>query len=84
MVRADPHADVVHSATQALGRHDTSLVRRAIRDALVAGKHPTNRAAGAWALGTLNVKSAAPLLIRVASRRDEATTFGAKRGGSPW
>jgi hypothetical protein len=78
VVRMDPHPSVVQSAAQQLVMHDSNAVRRVFRDALSAGKHSVNRAAGAWALGSLNVESATPLLVEVASRSDEATEVRAE------
>jgi hypothetical protein len=71
-VKTDPDPNVVNTATHQLLQHDTNVVRRVFREALITGRHSVNRAAGAWALGALHVERATRLLIDVASSADEA------------
>jgi hypothetical protein len=78
VARVDPHAGVAHAAINGLLRHGSALARRAIHEALLNGVHPANRAAAAWALGTLRAKRDAALLVRVATRRREAVAVRAE------
>ncbi len=78
VARVDPHPRVVLVAVEGLLRDGSRSARRAIHNGLVDGVHPANRAGAAWALGVMQAKRFASLLVRVATNRREAVNVRAE------
>jgi len=73
---ADP--EVTHQAVEALTASGHAMAVKAIKDALLRGKHPINRATAAWGLGSLHSPSAVPGLIAALRRKKEDPTVKAE------
>ncbi len=73
---ADP--EVTHQAVEALTASGHAMAVKAIKDALLRGKHPINRATAAWGLGMLHSRSAVAGLIAALRRKKEGPTVKAE------